>query len=96
MKELNYEDQLVISRCKETTNDLIKNFSKYKISPLGIVGLAKILHAFTNYPKKVIDGCIDITTFIRWEGGGSDYTAIQVSGNHIELLTGGSVYNKGV
>ena len=96
MKKISYEDKLVISKCKEIITDLIRNFLKYKISPQGLIGLAKALHGISNYPKKVLSGYISITTSMRWEGGGLDYSCLEISSDTIALSTGGSVYNEGV
>ena len=95
-QKLDYEDELIISKCKEIVSELIQRFPKYKITPREISGLSKALEALSSFPKQVIDGYISITSFIRWDGGGSDYSCIEVSKNNLTLYSGGSVYNEGV
>ncbi len=95
MKKISYDDQFVISKCKELLKSIITKYLRYDIPPVGIVGLTKALYAISNYPQKVIDGYIDITVSIRGDGG-MDYCSIMIASNKIELSTGGSVYNEGV
>lgn len=95
MKKISYDDQLVISQCKEFLRVLITKFLRYEIAPKYIVGLAKALYAISNYPKKVIVGYIDITVSTRGDCG-MTYYSIYISPSEIKLSNGGSMYDEGV
>ena len=95
MQPTDYDTKLVISDCKEIIIDLIRNFLKYRINPKGLAALSKALDALSNYPQKVIDGYIDITSIVRF-GGESNYCSMYISSRKIELSTGGTVYEENV
>lgn len=95
MKKLSYDDELVISECKELIAALITKYLGYKIPPMGIIGLSKALYAISNYPKKVIAGYIDITASTRGDCG-MTYYSIYISSSEIKLSNGGSIYDEGV
>lgn len=94
-RELNYDDKLVILKCKELITSLIINYLKYDSVPLEICGLSKSLYVLSNFPKVKISGFIDIGASVRGNGG-LDYYSLIISEDNFELYSGGSVYNEGV
>lgn len=95
MKKLSYDDQYVISKCKELLKSLVTKYLKYEIPPRDIISLTKALYAISNYPKKVINGYLDIISIVSYNRE-SNYCSLIISSDKIQLSTGGTVYNAGV
>lgn len=94
-QNLNYDDKLVILKCRELISSLIIRYINYENVPTEIIGLSKALYIISNYPKVKISGFIDIGASVRGNGG-LDYTCIMITEDNLELYTGGSIYNEGV